>query len=209
MVFLLARAWRALAGLAAGAFAQLALAWMYFGTAVIRSYLDMLWHTSRWIGTAEPERAHVQMHSLRSFWFLLLPWPKALLALCVLSSVAIVVIAAASWRSSGVLALRFSALTLAAVLVNPHLFVYDLLVLVPVLMLLADWTLSHADHNSSAPLRLFLYLSFILPLFGPVALWTHVQLSVMAFVGLQWLMWRILQTEEKSAAPASLLPALK
>ena len=50
------------------------------------------------------------------------------------------------WKSSAPLALRFSALTLAAVLVNPHLFVYDLLVLAPVLLLLADWILTRSTN---------------------------------------------------------------
>ena len=36
---------------------------------------------------------------------------------------------------------------MAAVLVNPHLFVYDLLVLAPVLLLLADWVVRNAGHR--------------------------------------------------------------
>jgi glycosyl transferase family 87 len=201
LVFLLSRAWKALAGLATAGIAEIALTWMYFGTPVMHSYWEMLWRMSGWIGAAEVEGAHLQMHSLRSFWFLLLPWPKAVLALYALSSIPIVVIAAASWRSSGALPLRFSSLILAAVLINPHLYVYDLLVLAPALLFLVDWALGRAVHPISAPLRLFLYLSFILPLFGPVAHWTRLQLSVVAFVALQWLLWRILQAEQKDAPP--------
>ena len=208
LILLASQAWKAFAGLVIGAVAELAFTWMYFGSAIMRAYLDMLWHVSRWIGTAEPGAAHVQMHSLRSFWLLLLPWPGASLVLYVLSSFAIVGIAAASWKSSGPLALRFSALIFAAVLVNPHLFVYDLLVLIPALLLLADWTLHDPSHPSTTPLSWLLYLTFILPLLGPLALWTHLQLSVPAFVALQWTLWSILRRPDPRENMPTLAPAL-
>jgi hypothetical protein len=158
----------------------------------MRAYFDTLWHISRWIGTAEPGMAQAQMHSLRAFWVLLLPWPAAVLALYILSSIIVLVMAAACWKSRGDLALRFSSLVLASILINPHLFVYDLLVLAPPLLLLADWALGHAKHPASAPMNVLLCLSFLLPLLGPLTVWTHFQLSVPAFVGLQILLWSIL-----------------
>ena len=183
LVLLLARSWRTLFGLVLSAAAQLGLTTIYFGVPLMRSYFDMLWHTSRWLGAAELSLAPIQMHSLRSFWSLLIPWPTPAFGLYVLSSFLAIVIAAAIWKSSRPLPLRFSALTLAAVLVNPHLFVYDLLVLAPVLLLLADWTLSH---TFSAPIRLLSYLAFITPLFGPLSQWTHLQLSIPVFFALLW-----------------------
>jgi hypothetical protein len=99
-----------------------------------------------------------------------------------------VILAAAVWKSSAPLSLRFSALTLAAVLVSPHLFVYDLLVLAPAILLLADWTLTNPHHPHSA--ALLTYLAFILPLFGPLSRWTHLQLSVPVFAALLWLLFR-------------------
>lgn len=189
-VLLLSRAWKVFGGLVLSAAAQLAVTWIHFGPAVMRAYLDTLWHVSRWIGTSELALAHIQMHSLRSFWWLLIPWPELALALYVLSSIVIVGMAAVTWKSSAPLALRFSALTLAAVLANPHLFIYDLLVLVPVLLLVVDWTLTNAQHASFVPLRLLSYFAFVLPLFGPLSRWTHLQLSVPAFVVLLWVLWR-------------------
>ena len=190
LLLLLARAWKTLAGLSASAFAQLAFAWIYFGSAVMRAYLDTLWHMSRWIGTAELRLANIQMHSLRSFWALLIPWPDAALVLYILSSVVVIVIAAAVWKSASPLALRFSALTLAAVLVNPHLFVYDLLALAPVLLLLADSALNNQQHPFSADLRWLSYLAFVLPLFAPLSRWTHFQPSVPVFALLLWVLFR-------------------
>jgi hypothetical protein len=86
--------------------------------------------------------------------------------------------------------LKFSALILAAILINPHLFVYDLVALIPALLLLLDWTLSKAESPFSPALNLFLYLALILPLFGPISRWTHLQLSVIAFAAILWTLRR-------------------
>lgn len=198
LVFLLSCAWKTLAGVVISAFAQIALAWAYFGTPVMRAYFDTLFHLPRWIAIAEPGTAQAQMHSLRSFWLLLLPWPAAALIFYAVSSAAVLVMAAAAWKSRGDLALRFSALVFAAVLVNPHLFVYDLLVLAPAMLLLANWALGHADHPESALISVLVYLAFLLPLLGPLTVFTHIQLSVPVLVGIQALLWSILRN---NAAP--------
>jgi hypothetical protein len=195
IVFLVSGAWRALAGTLVSSAAQLALTSLVFGSSIMRAYFDTMLHMSRWIGTAEPGLAAIQMHSLRAFWTLLIPWPQAALILYVVSALAVIAIAAATWKSSSSLAVRFSALTLAAVLVNPHLFIYDLLVLVPMFLLLADWDLSNANHGLPA-LRALLYLSFVLPLIGPLSQWTHVQLSVPVFAALLWLLWNCSRTSQ-------------
>jgi hypothetical protein len=200
VVLLLSGAWKTVAGLVVAAGAQLAVATIYFGPAVMRAYFDTLWHVSHWIGSSELRLAPIQMHSLRSFWSLLIPWTEAALALYVLSSIVIVGVAAATWKSSAPLALRFSALTIAAVLVNPHLFVYDLLVLAPALLLLVDWTLTNPQHPASAATRLLAYLAFILPLLGPLSQWTHIQLSVPAFALLLWMLWHQSGTYSASAS---------
>ncbi len=205
IVLLLAHAWKALAGLAVAATAQLALTSLYFGPAAMRAYFGTLWHISRVIGALELSLAPIQMHSLRSFWSLLIPrllipWPQPAFALYLLSSIVIVGMAAIVWKSSAPLALRFSALTLAAILANPHLFVYDLLVLAPALLLLADWVLTNSQHPSSATLKLLTYLAFVLPLFGPLSRWTHVQLSVPAFTMLLWVLWRDSRTPSHKLA---------
>jgi hypothetical protein len=200
LVLLLSHAWKTFAGLVVAAGAQLAFTEIYFGPAVMRAYFDTLCHIQRVMDAAELSLAPIQMHSLRSFWSLLIPWPEPALALYVLSSIVIVGIVAAVWKSSAPLALRFSALTLAAVLVNPHLFVYDMLVVAPVLLLLVDWTLINPQHPSSAALRLLAYLAFALPLLGPLSRWTHVQLSVPAFTVMLWVLWRDSRTPSHKLA---------
>jgi Glycosyltransferase family 87 len=202
-VLLLGKAWSALSGAVTAMLLQLAGAWWYFGRSVMLAYARTLWHLPQVIAVEEPGASNAQMHSLRSFWLLLVSQPALATSLYVVSGVFILTLAAMSWRCSGPLALRFSALTLAAVLVNPHLFVYDLLVLAPVLLLLVDWVLHNPQHPASAAMRVLLYLAYLLPLFGPLALWTHVQLSVLAFVAMQILLWRILRESNSSAAQAA------
>jgi hypothetical protein len=196
LVLLLSQAWKPLVALVVSAAAQFAFTRIYFGPAVMHAYFATLQQISRAIDTAELSLAPIQMHSLRPFWSLLIPWPGVALTIYALTSIAVIVMAAAAWRSPAPLTLRFSALTLAAVLVNPHLFVYDLLVLAPALLLVVDWTLTNPQHPSSSALRVLAYLSFLLPLFGPLSQWTHVQLSVPAFTLLLWLLWRNSATHE-------------
>jgi len=191
LVLLSAKAWRPLVGLVLSATAQLAFALVHFGPSVMRFYIGMLLHSAGQPNSTELTLSPIQMHSLRSFWTLLIPWPRGVWLLYILSSLAVIAMAVAIWKSSSPLALRFSALVLAAALVNPHLYIYDLLALAPALLLLPNWALNHRHHPFSPALCASLYLSFMLPLFGPLSRWTHVQLSVPAFSVLLYLLWRV------------------
>jgi alpha-1,2-mannosyltransferase len=189
LILLFAQAWKMFLGLLVSAAAQLALARVYFGAAVMHSYFDMLLEAPRWIGDAELQLAPIQMHSLRSFWTLLIPSPAVVLGLYFLSSLVVIAIAAAIWKSQLSWALKFSALTLAAVLANPHLLVYDLVVLAPAFLLVTNWTLQRENYAATAAVRVLLFLAFVLPLFGPISHWTHVQLSVPVFAAVLWLLY--------------------
>lgn len=190
LVLLLARSWAAFAGLVISAASQLAFALLYFGSSVMRSYFATLLHSAGQPATTELTFSPIQMHSLRSFFVLLIPWPTAVLVCYLVSSIAVIALATAVWKSSSSLAIRFSALILAAVLVNPHIYIYDLLALAPALLLLANYAIENLHNSSTALLGHLLYLAFLLPLFGPLARWTHLQLSVPVFAVLLWLLWR-------------------
>ncbi|HVI76677.1 MAG TPA: glycosyltransferase family 87 protein [Candidatus Acidoferrum sp.] len=188
LTLLLALSWKPLMGVLLSAAAQLTFARLFFGSEVMQTYFDLFRFPLRWIHSAELSLAPIQMHSLRSFWTVLIPAPRLALALYVLTSVIVVGVAASVWRSQSVLPLRFAALTLAAILVNPHLFIYDLLVLAPALVLVVDWSLTN-QHSASTPwLPALSYLAFIVPLFGPLSRWTHLQVSVLVFVALLWML---------------------
>jgi alpha-1,2-mannosyltransferase len=199
-VLLLAQAWKILAAVASSAGLQLILTYIYFGREVMRRYLTMLLYSAAEPATTELTLSRIQMHSLRSFWDLLLPWPHVVWFFYLLSSFVVIAIAAAVWKSSGPAVIRFSALVLAAVLVNPHFYIYDLLALAPALLLLAGWVLDNPKHPHAPVLGLLLYLAVICPLFGPLARWTHLQLSVVVFT---WILWVLYSSRPCAHHPAS------
>ena len=190
LVLLFAQAWKPLVALTLSATAQLALTLIYFGPRIIRLYVSMLFHSAVHPSSTELIFSPIQMHSLHTFWALLIPWPAATWTLYLLSSVAAIAATVAVWKSASPLALRFSALTLAAVLVNPHIYIYDLLGMAPVFLLMAAWALDHQQHPFAPAMRWLLYFAFLLPLFGPLSRWTHLQLSVPAFATLLYFIWR-------------------
>jgi len=75
--------------------------------------------------------------------------------------------------------------------VAPHLTVYDLVILAPAFILLADWLIGQPVTSSTWWLGTLLYLVYMLPLVGPFARWTHVQLSVVAMAATIFLLWRM------------------
>ena len=123
------------------------------------------------------------MHCLRAFFDLLAPAPaaRAAWALC---AVAVLVLAHGVWRSRLPLSARFAALLLATALVNPHQYMYDLVVLAPAWLLLADLALARPEAPWTPSLRVLLYAAFVLPAFGPLSRVTRLQLSVLAMGGL-------------------------
>jgi len=199
LILLLAQAWNALAGVVALAAAQLALTSICFESAVMSGYFARLLHSARHPGSTELIFSPIQMHSARSLWELLIPWSHAVWALYLLTCFAVIGIATAIWKSSCPLALRFSALLFAAILANPHIYIYDLLSLAPAFLLLVDWSLNNPQHPSKPAVDVLLYLAFLLPLLGPLARWTHLQLSVVVFVAILWFLYRIATTSYKLA----------
>ena len=191
IVLLLSQAWKTLTGLLASAAAQLAFARIYFGPAVMHAYLDTLWHISRIIGALELSLAPIQMHSLRSFWSLLIPWamtpwPQLALALYILSSIIVIAMAASTWKSSAPLALRFSALDPRRSPGQPASFRLRPAGPRPRFAPATRRDSQPSPNPHPPPLKSLLYLAFLLPLFGPLSQWTHLQLSVPVFTALLW-----------------------
>jgi alpha-1,2-mannosyltransferase len=195
VVFVFAREWKLIAGALASASVQLAAAWAHYGTEVMRTYWHALTHVDDVWPLLEPRL--YQTHSLHSFWSMLVPWPRAALAIYVVSATGILVLAVRCWQQATSLKIRYAALLLATVLVSPHLTVYDLVILAPAFLALGDWTLAHRD--SAPPVSLLLYACYLLFLVGPLAQITHLQLSVVAMTVLLWITCRISQASEVPA----------
>ncbi len=188
VVFVFTRQWKVVAGAVMAATLQLAVAWMHYGSEIMRNYWRALTHVEDVLPLLEPRL--YQTHSLRSFWSLLLPWPRVAFALYAICALAVLLFTVRVWKSTSPLSLRYSGLLLATVLISPHLTVYDLIILAPAFLLLGDWALSHGDDPSAPLLQQLLYSCYPLFLIGPLARITHVQLSVVAMTALLWICWR-------------------
>ena len=182
VIFLLAREWKLIAGAVLAALAQLGVGCLGYGTPVMKGYLRALIHIRDVLPMLEPRP--YQMHSLRAFWSLLIPWTSPAFFLYVVAAVALLAVTARCWRSNAPIGLRYSVLLLATVLVAPHLTVYDLLILAPAFLLLTDWAVRTSPASSAPAIRILIYLCYPLFLLGPLARFTHLQLSVVTMAGL-------------------------
>lgn len=204
VVFVSVGAWRVVAGAILSAAVQLGAGVLFYGVEPLRRWMQMLANVSEVWAWLEPRP--YQTHSLRAFWAMLVPWMGLASGLYIVSAAVVLGLAITCWRrdDSVPLALRYSALLLATVLVAPHLTVYDLVILVPAFLLLADWLVGHASDSSSRMLGILLYFIYLLPLAGPVARWTHVQLSVIAMAGALFLVWRIAGSSQLTSTSTAL-----
>jgi Glycosyltransferase family 87 len=166
------------AGAAISVLAQLLAAWAWYGPGPLLTYAHVLTHLASMAHILEP-RPYL-IHSLRAFWNLLLPWPRAAFVLYLLTALPTVVLAVACWRRPAPLEHRFAVILLTTVLVAPHLTVYDLVILVPALLWIGDWLMTHGAPRTTW----LLYLCYIAPFAGPLSRWTHLQLSVICLAAL-------------------------
>jgi hypothetical protein len=202
ILFVVLGAWKTVLGAVLSAAAQLSVGVLYYGIEPIRQWIHILWNVRVVMPLLEPKL--YQTYSLRTFWSMLVPWPGLSLVLYIVSAAAVIGLTIACWKQSqGVpLALRYSALLFASVLVAPHLTVYDLVILAPAFILLADWLVSQPLRASASKLGTLLYLAYMLPLVGPFARWTHVQLSVVAMGATVYSVWQIGRAGGANAPPA-------
>jgi hypothetical protein len=189
LVFVVTLNWKVIAGALLSSASQLTAAWLYYGPGPLHDWIRTLLNVPNLLPLLEPRP--YQTHSLRTFWTMLVPWPSVAFTLYVATALLISALAVACWRSHLALSLRYSAMLLATVLLAPHLTVYDLVILAPAFLLLSDWIISQPDQPAARSFKLLLYLAFALPLIGPLARWTHVQLSVPVIAALMIAIWKL------------------
>jgi hypothetical protein len=189
IVFVITFRWRIILGAILSAVAQLTAAWLYYGVGPVRDWIRILRNVPHLLPLLEP-RVY-QTHCLRTFWTMLIPWPSISLALYVITAFLISVLTVTCWRSPMSLPLRYSALLLATILLAPHLTVYDLVILAPPFLLISNWIVSQPSSLATAHFKLLLYLAFALSLAGPLARWTHLQLSVPVMAALLYEIWNL------------------
>jgi len=198
-VFAYTRAWRVIAGGMLSAAAQLAVPVIYYGADSLRAWIHTMSSVVYSVPVLEPRP--YQTHNLRIFWTMLIPGHALPFALYILSAAVILGMTAAVWSRRPVLplALRYSSLLVASVLVAPHLIAYDLVILAPVFLLLSDWIIAQGavtqrimaqGRDSISSMKIALYVGFLAPLTGgPITRWTHLQVSVVMMSVLVWMIW--------------------
>jgi len=205
VIFVDTRRWKVIAGAVLSASAQLAAAWIYYGPDSLRAWIRVLFRVPSLLSLLEPKL--YETHCLRTFWTMLLPWPRLDLALYIVTALLTLALATRCWQSSLSLPLRYSALLLATVLVAPHLTVYDLVILAPVFLLLSDWVVIQPDNSTTPHLKLLLSLAFALPLLGPLARWTHLQLTVPVMLAILYVVSQLGEASLEERSTEDICPA--
>jgi hypothetical protein len=196
ILFMFLGRWRLVAGSALSAATQIVVGIIYYGTGPLRNWIDTMWHVPTLLAFFEPKP--YETHCLRTFWSMLVPWSGLSLGLYAVSVVMVLAWTIFVWKSRESLSLKFPALLLATVLVSPHLTVYDLVILAPAILLLAEWAVSHGSTYEA--IGTLVYAAYIFPLLGPATRWTHVQLSVIAMAAVLYSIRRIAEKHASTAA---------
>jgi hypothetical protein len=197
MLFLVTLEWKVIAGALLTGCGQLAAGAFYYGRSVLTGYFSGLVHINQNASALEPHLD--RMHSLRSFWQLLVPWHGPSTLLYVVSALPIMVITVKCWKSNAPFELRYAIFLLGSALVDPHLTDYDLVMLVPALLAIGEFVLLAPESPERDAARLLTYAGFVLPLFGPMLRVVHLQLSVPAYAGLFLLTAAIVQKQRIEA----------
>jgi hypothetical protein len=196
IIFIVSGAWKVVTGAALSAAAQFLAGVLYYGTQVFHDWLWMIRNLRAAMPFLEPKI--YQTHCLRTFWSMLVPWPALALGLYAVSAALVLVMTILLWRGRSVsLGVRYSALLFATVLIAPHLTVYDLVILAPAMMLLSDQLMTGGGSEVAiGNIASALYGVYVLPLVGPLARWTHLQLSVIAITAVLFFIWRRSRREQ-------------
>src|SRR5580700_9178637 len=189
IIFVDARRWKVIAGALLSALVQLAVAWIYYGPDSLRSWLQTLSHLRSVLPLLEPKL--YQTHCLRTFWTMLLPWPGLACAFYIVTALLTLALAARCWQSGLGLPLGYSGMLLGAVLVGPRVAVWGVVVVARAVLLLSNWIAIQPDDRTTPQLKLLLYLAYALPLLGPLARWTHLQLTVPVMLAILYVLFQL------------------
>lgn len=143
------RAWPLVGGALLAAIGELAVAWLYAGTAVMERYVATLLSTPSQLGVLQSNQ-----HLMQSVLAIaqLVPGRAGPVVVYVSVSLIVLAITVRIWRQTTSSALRHSALVLSGLLVSPHVYIYDLVLLTPVLVWMTGWMLDQPSPRQPAGL---------------------------------------------------------
>jgi hypothetical protein len=176
LAVLVSRNGRVAFGAAGAALFQAAVAVLWLGVLPFEEYLLKVPVILQSAALLEPKLW--QMHNLKGFCGLLVGTGMLGTVAAGTLSVVVVYFVYATWRDTNRADIRISSLVLGAVLINPHLYVYDLVVLAVPLALMTAWAIESRHTSQAAVVLVSVHALCWLPLLGPAAAVTRLQLSV-------------------------------
>ena len=200
VVLIVSRQWRAVAGAAVAVAGQLAVAWIAAGSATMTRYASELWLLVRDPRLVETHAS--ELHSLRGFVHLLVPYPSVVTVCAMAGLIVAVVLAVRTWSSTAPLHLRFGEIIVLTILASPHLVSYDLLLLTVPLLVFADWAARNPRHRLAAAVSVSLALLYFAPFSGMiVARLIGVQVSVVVMSLVAWWVYQASGESRAIVAP--------
>lgn len=176
-VFVAAGEWRVVAGAVASIVAQIGAALAYWGPSVFGGYLSALRKLPAVMDAMEPDKD--LMHSWRAMFVHLGLAGSTATALAIVTSGFTIAAIIVLWRRKGPLELRYAALIVATLMVNPHTYAYDLLLLAPALLVAWGWT-STGDAHDRTRIQWALGFLYVAPIVTIAAPAVPIQWSVAA-----------------------------
>jgi hypothetical protein len=170
--------WKAFGGAIIAVVVQFAVGWAWFSGPSLVAYVANFRNaaTANELLEAQP----YLMHSLRSFFLLMLPSRTLAEVAYLLTSIGVVLIAVRAWRVHPGLERRYAVLVVATILVSPHLYTYDLILLVPALFFVASDLRFRGAGLASWGLPVLVYVTAAL---DGVTRVTGIQLSTLVLAG--------------------------
>jgi arabinofuranan 3-O-arabinosyltransferase len=182
------RGFRLVTGMTVAAAAQLAGVLVLAGLDSVRAYFRFAVKLPR-VNDLVLAGKPYQMHSLRSFW-MLLGTGRFDLELWLLSSLVVLVMLARYWRRESQSDLQFAALIVAATLIDPHVYIYDVVIIAPALIVALERARVLGATVAADAVRAAVYVLFGCLFLGPLSRITHLQLSVPVMAALLFAMTR-------------------
>ena len=178
VIVIATRDWRMLRGAAMSVLVQVLAIWAMMGPEALTGFAKM---APAILGNIDVlEVATQRSHSIRALTRLAPLWVG--LPIWVATCAIVLRQVVRVWRSDAPLVVRFGLAILAAVLCNPHLIVYDAVILMLPLLWFASWL--------EAGLYRGVLYGLFLGFFMPLAVITRVQPTVLLMLALAWLVTR-------------------
>jgi hypothetical protein len=179
-VFFVARAWRVVGGVIIGASAQLLATWLAMGSTVMTEYMTTLQTLPRIGELLEPRPSN----TLKGLFTTLVPGDSVAVILYAVAATIVLIAVGRLWRTDAAFDLRASAVVLAMMLISPHAFEYDLLLLAPSFLMLANWIATTPNVQAARAASVLLGAMFFAPVLMGLPAIVRLQFSVTAMAAM-------------------------